>query len=376
VIIHKNNMSVKTLKICSLDEILPCTNTGKFKRILIIKPSSLGDILQALPAFYLLRKSLPEAQIDWLVNSNLSDVFSYIKNDLGRIIYFRRDKFRMFSSIPGELINLINVLRKNTYDLVIDMQGLIRSALMAFITKSKYKVGFSDAKEKISGFFYDNKISAPKEIVHAIEKNCYLISSVLGIENRVPNFVLPKPLGFKMSHQLKSLGLESNDEYITVSPVARWKTKTWPPDFFGEIIDSVALAFPWKKIIILGSWNESSAISKVISSCKIAKPINLCGKTNIEELFELIRNSQIFIGNDSGSMHVASLLRVPVFTFFGSTDPEKTGPYWPCSNVYQAKIDCIKCLKRICPEKNFQCHYKLKTEPIIKDIITKLKKLT
>lgn len=368
-------MNTNTIKICDVNDIQRLKNDLGYRRILIVKPSSLGDILHAFPAFYLLRRSLPDARIDWVVNSNFAMILSYIRQDLSKIINFRRNEFRETSHAPKALLELIGTLRTNRYDLIIDMQGLMRSSMMTFVARGTHKAGFANVKEKMSGIFYNIKVSVPETITHAIEKNCHLISSVLGIENVIPDFKLPQVGISDIRSKLVEYGIAKDDKYLAISPSARWKTKTWPPEFFAKIIDAAATEFPNKKFILLGAKSEFEASERVSSLCKIAKPINISGATSLNELGEVIRGAEAFITNDSGPMHIAAFLRVPVFAMFGPTFPDRTGPYWPWHKVYQADKGCVRCLKRTCQRNDIQCQNNVSAEPVIKDLIAKLNEI-
>lgn len=368
-------MNENTVKICDINDIPRINKDLGFNRILIIKPSSLGDILHAFPAFYLLRKSLPEARIDWVVNSSFAMLLSYIRQDLNKIINFRRNEFREKTHAPKALLELIGTLRSSRYDLIIDMQGLMRSSMMTFVARGPNKAGFADVKERMSGIFYNIKVSVPETMTHAIEKNCHLISTILGIENVIPDFKLPLVGNGDIKTKLAQYGIDKDDKYVAISPSARWKTKTWPPQFFAGILDAVASEFPKKKFILLGAKGELEASEKVSSLCKIAKPINISGKTSLNELVEVIRNAEAFLTNDSGPMHIAAFLRVPVFAVFGPTFPDKTGPYWQWHKVYQSDIGCVKCLKKTCQRNDIQCQNNVTIKPVIKDLVAKLKEL-
>lgn len=369
-------MSINTVKICDINSIESLKSDLGYRRILIVKPSSLGDILHAFPAFSLLRKSLPNARIDWVVSSNFAMLLSYIRQDLSKIINFRRNEFRETTHAPKALFDLIGTLRTNRYDLIIDMQGLLRSSMMTFVARGKHKAGFADVKEKMSGIFYNIKVSVPETMTHAIEKNCHLISNILGIENVIPDFILPKVCSSDISSKLAEHEIDKNDKYLAVSPSARWKTKTWPPEFFAKIIDAFSSEFPEKKVLLLGAKSENPSAEKVSSLCKNAKPLNLSGKTSLNELVEIIRGSEALITNDSGPMHIAAFLRVPVFAVFGPTLPDKTGPYWPWHKVYQAEKGCVKCLKRTCQRNDIQCQNNVPAKAVIKDLIAKLHETT
>jgi len=359
-------------KICDVDEIKPLQENPGYRKILIVKPSSLGDILHAFPAFYLLRKSLPLAKIDWIVNSKLSPILGYIRPDINKVINFRRSEFKKTKVVPKALVSLIANIRRAKYDLVIDMQGLIRSSMMTFAARAKHKAGFAEVKEKGSGIFYDKKISVPREITHAIDKNCFLIASILGIENVVPDFRLPFLSNINITDILTRNKIKKGMKYIAFSPVARWATKTWPSEFFSKAADIITREIPEIKIFLLGTKGERTAVEEIIKNCRYAKPINLSGTTSLTELIELIRGSELLLTNDSGPMHIAAFVRTPVFALFGPTFPEKTGPYWQWHKVYQAARGCIKCAKRNCHRNSLECQKTISAKKVAEDMLKKL----
>ena len=359
-------------KICDIDDIEPLKDNLGYRKILIIKPSSLGDILHAFPAFYLLRKSLPLAKIDWVANSTLSPILGYIRSDINRVINFRRNEFKKTKIAPKAIVSLITNIRRSKYDLVIDMQGLIRSSMMTFAARAGHKAGFAEVKERGSGIFYDKKISVPREITHAIDKNCFLIASILDTENVVPDFRLPFLSNVDITDILSRNRISEGAKYIAFSPVARWATKTWPPEFFSKVADIITREIPEIKIILLGTKGERAAIEEVVTNCKYAEPVNLSGTTGLSELIELIRGAEILLTNDSGPMHIAAFVGTPVFAMFGPTFPEKTGPYWQWHKVYQATEGCVKCAKRNCYRNDLECQKTVSAKKVAEDMLKKL----
>ena len=343
----------------------------RIKKILLIKPSSLGDILQAFPAFLLLKKSLPNSKVDWIVNDNCAGVLDYIRKDLNNVIIFNRSKFKKKGRVVSEFFNLVKTVRKDKYDLTIDMQGLIRSAFMAGISRSPIRAGFMDVRERFSSVFYNRKISIPWGVTHAIEKNVSLIAGILGVYPVVPDFRLPD-IGVDINRSLNNLGL-SGKKYITVAPGARWETKMWPASFFASILDHVSEVFPELKILLLGSKSDIKVVKRVVEQCRKATPISLAGYTDIRELTEFIRKSELLLTNDSGPMHIAASMRVPVFAMFGPTLPERTGPYWQWNKIYQARSGCIKCLDRKCSTGTLECQSAISAQSVAEDIILNLR---
>jgi heptosyltransferase I len=369
----RKTFTPKIVNISDID-VINCKDHN-IKKILIIKPSSLGDIFHAFPAFYLLKKYFPDAEIDWFINISFAPILSYIEEDLNRVILFRRKDFKNWFKAVKTFLKLYLDIRKEKYDLVIDMQGLMRSAIFTFIARSGNKVGFSDVREKISKLAYNGKVDIPEEITHAIDKNIYLVLSIFKKDHIVPDYILPVDKKVDIKSILRSKKIEGNCKYITISPGARWTTKTWSPEFFAKISDDIVKEHPDIKIVLIGSSAEIELAEKLISLCEIAKPVSTVGETTLNELVEVIRNSQLLLTNDSGPMHIGAFLRVPVFALFGPTYPEKTGPYWEWNKVYQSKKGCIKCFKRDCALNNLECQNNISQKNVSKDINNKLNEL-
>jgi len=325
--------------------------------ILIVKPSSLGDIINAFPAAWLIRKYMPEASIDWLVNDQLADVLEYLPF-VRKVIPFPRRALGKPSLFLGSFIELMRKLRENNYDMVIDMQGLLRSAFFSKVTRHSEITGFENPKEKLAKLFYRRTVSPGKEHVHAVDKNIKLVSDSLGVKFEVVTEKLPVIEKFvsPLSGKLAAAGISEKDTCVGIAPGARWKSKTWPPSFFAEIIKNMSLKNHELKFIITGSPSDMAAASEIIRLCPDAKVFSFAGSTKIGELIELIRRCSILITNDSGPMHIAAILGKPAFAFFGPTDPDKTGPYGQIHSIFAPDIPCVKCLSRICPSENYRCH--------------------
>ena len=316
-----NELLNKENVIKQLHDIMPVSRIPQ--RILFIKSSSLGDIFHAMPAFYLLSAACPGCRIDWLVNKNFAPVLEYVKKDLNNIIYFEREKLKTSGALKS-IIKLVKSIRKERYDMVIDVQGLIRSSLMTFVARAGKKIGFADPRERLSLFSYNKKIKLPIELQHAIEKNAFLISRSLDTPYTVPDYVVP-PVEMYKSSALKLLKEHNIDSegYIAFAPGTRWETKCWPTHFFAAVADAINSVCPKLNILLVGAASDNKIADDIITECKISKPISLTGKTNLCVLVEVLRGAGALLTNDSGPMHIAAALRVPVFALFGPTAPEK-----------------------------------------------------
>ena len=293
-------------------------------RILIIKPSSLGDVVHALPTVSLIRRKFPDAHIAWLVNDSLISLLQRCPV-IDEILPFERERFRSPWQWP-HFAGFLATLRKQRFDLVVDLQGLLRSGLMSWATCAPRRIGLSDAREG-ARLFYNEIVRVPR--AHAVER--YLCAARhLGCDSTPIEF----PLG--VSSQVKREGL------IGVNPSARWATKLWGSDKFAELVQRL----PRERVVLTGSAGEREQIGKIAQGCR-----NVAGETDLFQLAELYRRCAVVITNDSGPMHVAAAVGTPVVGIFGPTDPSLTGPYGKEQVIFRAGIPCSPCFKDYCTNK-------------------------
>ncbi len=335
-------------------------NENKFK-VLIIKPSSLGDIFHAYYAVNYLVNVKPEAQIDWLINPAFADILRYFPK-INRIIPFERRKLGKINSFFTSFLDLYRAIRRDKYDLVIDFQGLFRSAFFAWIARSDGVFGFAHPKEKIATFFYKHRIIIPDNCIHAVDKNLNMIKQIFPVPVSAPIPCDVPGIDSIFNAQaellLSNAGISIDDEICGIVIGARWPSKCFPESIFAGVIETLLDKQPQIKIVLLGTGDDSSVAAR-LSSQFVKFPgqvLSLVGKTGIGALVEIIRRCKIIISNDSGPIHIAALLNKTVFAFFGSTNPGKTGPYGSKHYIFELDLPCIHCLKRICPNSNLICH--------------------
>ena len=326
-------------------------------RILIVKISSLGDIIHAFPAVALLKKECPDSKIDWLVNPAFAGALKYCAG-IRQIIPFPRKELSHIGSFFPAFFGTIGELRNKKYDIVIDFQGLMRSAFFAWSTGAGRIAGFKCPKEKPAKFLYSENFEIEPEFVHAIEKNTRLVSKLLGTEFSIMLEDLPviddsreKALGI-----LGSAGFAPGKPFAAIAPGARWESKKWPTSFFAEVVKKVLASDKNAKFAVLGTESDSGDASAIMEAVPGNSIANLCGKTGMGELFEILRLSRCLLSNDSGPVHIAAALKTPVIALFGPTIPAKTGPYGQIHRVFQPDLDCIGCLSRYCTKHTQECH--------------------
>ncbi|RJQ44896.1 MAG: lipopolysaccharide heptosyltransferase I [Nitrospiraceae bacterium] len=331
-------------------------------KILVIKPSSLGDVIHALPFLKAVKDSFPHAQIDWVISRNLRGLLE--GNPLiHELIDFDKDSWSKFKNLHktiSEISLLKKILKKKHYDIVVDLQGLLRTGLISFFTAAGLKVGFSDAREG-SRYFYDTKIPSGKA-VHAVDK-CLEIARALGAEVKKAEFPLHVDAGAKKKIR-EALG--NMHDYVVIAPSARWNTKRWPAENFAALLRKIHIP-----VVIAGSKGDKEIASEIVkrfSSTGKNNVIDFCGETTLKELIALISGAKAVVSNDSGPMHIAAALNTPVVALFGPTDPEKTGPYgWQKNRnmkVIRAHVPCNPCRKRTC--RDMTCMKHIHTDEVLK----------
>ena len=318
-------------------------------KILILKPSSLGDVIQALPVLRLLKLHYPNSEIFWWIDSALAPLIEG-DPDLTGIVRFERNRWGKPRHWP-EMLRSLRWLRAQSFDLVIDLQCLARSGAFAWLARGKFLVGLDEVREGARGF-YD--LAVPRKSFHTHAVDWYLaVLPPLGVPVH-KNFVwLPErpEIAAVVNSKLKT----QNSKLILLQPGARWKNKRWPAKYFSELVRALAGKIPAARFAILGDQGDQP-LGETISQAAPERCLNLCGATSLPEMIEWVRLCDLMVTNDTGPMHVAAALGKPLVALFGPTEPRRTGPYGQLENVLRLDLPCSPCLKSDCAyEKTEEC---------------------
>jgi lipopolysaccharide heptosyltransferase I len=297
-----------------------------FRNILIIKPSSLGDVVLALPALTALRTALPDARISWLIRPEFAPLL-HGHPHLDEIIPFDRNRLARAWFNPAalaDLLALIRLLRRRSFDAVFDLQGLFRSGVFAWLSRSKKRFGMANARE-CATIFYTDKITQTPDCVHLVDFFLKIVRAA-GAKLSSPEFILPvDPDAAKTARGLLASHQITDSNYTVFVPGARRKYKCWPIDRFAELAEQIQNSLHLR-IVAVGTSAEKHLIEqlKSLSTPPIA---NLAGRTSLAELVAVIKNAALVISNDTGPGHIAAALHKPLVMMFDRINPARLAPY-------------------------------------------------
>ncbi|MBN1917663.1 MAG: lipopolysaccharide heptosyltransferase II [Verrucomicrobia bacterium] len=318
-------------------------------RILIIKPSSFGDIVMTLPALALLRRAHPEAELGWFVNAEFAGLLDGHPM-LARLHVWDRGRRGSITGFVRGAVSLRRVLREVRaagYDVAYDFQGLFRSGVIAKRSGAPARIGLSDARE-MSTAFYTEKRTVPEGIVHAVDRYRALVAPQATDPVEFP-LAIDDAARAEAQALLGSLGLSPGERFVAVNPGARWASKQWLSERFGAVAAWLHAHIGLRSVCIgaRSFRKQAHAVERAGGDAVL----NATGRTSLKGLAALLDQALFLLTNDSGPMHLAVAVGTPVVALFGPTDPAKIGPYGPNHEVVRVPLDCVPCAKRDCTEK-------------------------
>ena len=339
--------------------------SAEFSRILLIKPSALGDVVHTLPVLVKLRARYPRARIDWLITPENAEVVRYHPALSNVVLFARRDfskrgrRWRAFVSF----FDLLKQIRSAKYELIIDMHGQVRSAFFALISGARVRIGFDrpvkrgltvsaehDLKNipshgwrgarEGSWIAYTHRIPIPTLDVHAIDRYLW-VAPLLGLDDNPPDLTIhlsPQATN-KVNRLLEEHGVPASKPLVVLVPGTIWETKHWTIEGFAGVArqflqDGFAVA-------LAGTTRDQQRCRQIAAAAP--GTCDLSGKTTPADLAALIRRAEVAVTNDSGSMHVAASLGKPMVSVFGPTNPVHIGPYERPESVVRVDLPCSPC---------------------------------
>jgi heptosyltransferase I len=310
-------------------------------KILILKPSSLGDVVHALPVLRCLRRHLPASEIWWWIDTRLAPLLDG-DPDLTGLVLFDRKRWASPASWPA-LWRSLRAQRRKRFDWVIDLQSLARSGVFGWLANGRFTIGLDDAREG-APCFYDELVPRPSPQTHAVDWYLAVLSR-LRVPVRWDFDWLPAHLPTAAS--VRRRWDVDGRRWIALLPGARWLNKRWPVDYFAELVRQATSQDPQLGFVVLGDATDRD-LGPRIAAAAPAQCLDLTGQTALAELVEWVRLSEFVISNDTGPMHIAAALGKRVLGLFGPTNPHRTGPYGPQHRTLQHSLACVPCMKDSC----------------------------
>lgn len=314
-------------------------------KILILKPSSLGDVINAVPVLRLLKSHLPQSQIYWWLDADLMPLLEQDR-DLSGIFAFQRKRWAALRRWP-QIASSLATMRQKRFDWAIDLQGLARSGLVAWLANARLTVGLDNLREgrrEGARAFYDVMPPRAQARTHAVDR--YLaVLPLLGVPIHWNFDWLPARQ--EVRAQIQEKWNPAGAAWVVLLPGGRWDNKRWPVQSFVELVKLMRRGNDLR-FVILGSASERP-LGQEIEAADPKRCLNLAGQTSLWEMVEWIRLCRLAVSNDTGPMHVAAALTKPLVALFGPTNPFNTGPYGKLDQVIHTNgLPCVPCLKATC----------------------------
>jgi lipopolysaccharide heptosyltransferase I len=313
------------------------------ERICIIKPSALGDVVQTLPIVPVLKEKYPRAKITWVINAGLEDLVQHHPDIDDVILYHRKGSWRAQWEMAKKL-------RAHRFDLVLDLQGLLRTGLMALATGAKLRVGLETAREG-SSFAYHHQIPDTSKHVPA-NLRYWRVAEALGNLDLQAKTTIPVPQN--VSEKIRQLLAPLPGKVMGIQAGARWVTKRWPVEKFAQVAQR-AMEQHSASVVLIGSRDEADLADelagKLTKANTAGRILNLCGRTNMQELISLVQQIDVLLTNDSGPMHLAAGLGTPVAGIFLCTSATRSGPVGTGHQTISSNVSCAASYHKTCPQR-------------------------
>ncbi len=304
----------------------------KARRVLICRVGAMGDVLHALPAVAALRRERPDWRIGWAVDPRWAPLLVNGEGHGPVVECVHLVETRLWSAAPlstttlRSILSLRRELRAENYDLALDMQGTLRSAVIARMSGAPARAGYSDPRESLATSFYTQRFE--RTAAHVVEQGAELLGNACGIVLQPSTAVLAVDLPREAWADRWAADLIAElppDRRVCVlAPGAGWGAKRWPPERFGALAQQLR-SFSFS-VLVNAPRKDDPLVAQVVAASAGAARIIVC---NVTGLIALLRRTALLVGGDSGPMHLAAALGVPLVALFGPTDPARNGPWGP-----------------------------------------------
>ena len=320
------------------------------ENILVVKLSAIGDVIHALPVSYAIKEQYPEAHLTWVVEQA---AYAILADNpcIDELILFEKAKFRSIGGFLREIGPFRRRLRTRRYDASLDLQGLFKSAAIAWNAGAKLRIGTANMRE--GAHLVSRPVRGAHAEGHIVER--YLdVARALGC--RVGEVRFPVSVSDRDRMAADTLlareGVQEGRPFVAFAVGANWPNKRWPVEHFAALADRLYHAH-YVPVLVGGGRLDETLAEDILRASEIP-PVNLVGRTNLKQLAHVFTRAALVLGGDTGPVHLAAGLRVPTVMLMGPTDANRNGPYGQLQNAIEVDRPCRGCWKRACP-KGLDC---------------------
>lgn len=324
------------------------------RNVLIIKLRYIGDVLLATPTVRAIKAARPDVRVTMMVNRGTEDVLSG-NPDVDEIIVL--DK----GSLAAQW-QLIAGLRRRRFDTVIDLTDGDRSAFLSWISGAPVRIGFND-EHRWRGRCYTGVVPPVPGMRHRMDRDLAALKPLSVHPNeKLPCLYLTEEDESRADQLLDQLGIRGDRPIIIIQPGARYWFKAWPDERFAELADRLATDYGCQ--VLIGGSREEEALAQRIHESAKSRPISMAGLATLKQFAAIAKRAALFVGNDSGAMHIAAAVGTPVVALFGPSNPAEWGPRGGPAEVIYKGLDCRTCFHPTCEKGELNCMKQITVEEV------------
>ena len=325
------------------------------RNVLIIKLRYIGDVLLATPTLRAIKAARPEVRLTMMVNRGTEDVLSG-NPDVDDIMIL--DK----GSLAAQW-QLIVGLRRRQFDTVIDLTDGDRSAFLSWVSAAPVRIGFND-EHRWRGRCYTEVVQPVPAVRHRIDRDLEALKHVnIPAGSEDPRLWLTPEEEKSADRLLDQLGIQRSQSMVILQPGARYWFKAWPPERFAELADRLTAKYHCQ--VLIGGSGQDGDLAQKIQLMSQSRPTILAGRATIKQFAAIAKQSALFVGSDSGAMHITTAVATPVVALFGPSDPREWGPRGGPAEVIYKGLDCRACFHPTCQRGEQNCMRLITTDEVM-----------
>ena len=315
------------------------------RNILVIKLRYIGDVLLATPTVRAIKAARPDVRVTMMVNRGTEEVLSG-NPDVDEIVVL--DK----GSLAAQW-RLIFGLRRRRFDTVIDLTDGDRSAFLSWISGASVRIGFND-EHRWRGRCYTQVVQPVPGVRHRIDRDLEALKPMsIQAGSKDPQLWLTPEEANNADQLLDQFGVQRSQPIVILQPGARYWNKAWPPERYAQLADH--LTYQYGCQVLIGGSDQDIDLAQQIQQIAKSSPVNMAGRTTIKQFAAIAKKSALFVGSDSGAMHIASAVGTPLVALFGPSSPREWGPRGGPVEVLYKEIDCRSCIHPTCTRGEQNC---------------------